>query len=276
MVRVTPMAAQSNDPGTSDVGPVERVDVYYALNNDWPMTRFWRTSNAARGSEGAFTAPAPLLGPDDVIYAFANVTYRSTVRISSRLVKRCVAELAGARPTLARPTMIDAMDTATDWNWVPAYTDPKEASGSFFEPWQGAGGEPGFTLDATIFNHRAPMTFYFGTRKIGDPQFRAAAGWQTLWIDVLSESLPTSLTVRVKHRRPREYGQEFEATWKLATEETDTIAAGAWRRLRMERGRFHNAQGVELPDWEHVEHFILNGTSDADRPPVFKRLRWEQ
>jgi len=34
-------------------------------------------------------------------------------------------------------------------------------------------------------------------------------------------------------------------------------------------------QDAVLPDWAHVEYFILNGTNPADHPPVFKRLRWE-
>jgi anaerobic selenocysteine-containing dehydrogenase len=44
----------------------------------------------------------------------------------------------------------------------------------------------------------------------------------------------------------------------------------------MERAQFHTSQGGELPDWEHVEYFMLEGTAAANRPPVFKRLRWEE
>ncbi|HEY2838721.1 MAG TPA: acetylxylan esterase, partial [Pirellulales bacterium] len=107
-------------------GEVERVDVYYALNNDWPMTRFWRSIAAERGADGVFTAAAPVLGADDTIYAFANVTYRSTIRISSRLLKQPVKELIGVRPTLVRTALVDTMETSADWCWVPAYTDPNQ------------------------------------------------------------------------------------------------------------------------------------------------------
>lgn len=260
----------------ADAEQVARIEVFYALNNDWPMTRFWRRVTAQRNASGGFTALVPVVGNDDVIYAFANVTYRSTVCLSSRLVKRRVAELPGARPTLVRSELIDAMDTATDWNWVPAYTDPKEGDTAFFQPWQGASGERGFTLDGKMFNHQGPMSYYFGTRKIGDPQFRAKADAPALLIDVLADQLPESLTVRLRHRRPTEHSQEYEATWQLAADTTDTSASGDWRTLRMTRSNFHTPQGVELPDWERVEYFILNGTSAANKPPVFKRLRWEQ
>jgi len=265
---------------------VERVDIYYALNNDWPMTRFWRAAIAERGADGVFTASAPFLTADDTIYTFANVTCRSAIRLSSKLLKQPVKELAGARPTLVRTPLIDAMETAADWCWVPAYTDPNQGDTAFFEPWRGAGDEQGFTLDAKMFHHDHPMTFYFGTRKLGDPQYRASPAGAAaddptthggaLLIDVLAENLPETLTVRVKHRAPPQVQTEYEATWKLATDETDTTAAGAWRTLRMERERFHTPQGVELPDWEHVEYFILHGKSPARKPPVFKRLRWEK
>jgi hypothetical protein len=263
----------------AEASQVEGVDVYYALNNDWPMTRFWRRTTAQQSDDGTYVAATPVVSGDDTIYALANVTYQSAIRISSRLVKGSVSQLSGARPSLTRSAVIDSMDTATDWNWVPAYTDPKEGDTRFFGPWSGAAGERGFTLDAELFNHQQPMTFYFGTRKIGDPQFRAATGAHTLLIDVLAENLPQALTVRVKHRLPTEYGREFAATWDLTAEEPG--AAGAtttnkWRTLRMERAQFHTSQGGELPDWEHVEYFMLEGTAAANRPPVFKRLRWEE
>lgn len=271
VVRVTPVEASQ----------VKCVDIVYALNNDWPMTRFWRRATAQQGEDGTYVAATPVVSGDDTIYALANVTYRSAIRISSRLVKCSVTELPGARPSLSSSAMIDTMDTATDWNWEPAYTDPKEGDTCYFGPWNGAGGERGFTLDAGLFNHQQPMTFYFGTRKIGDPQFRAAVGAQTLLIDVLAENLPQALTVRVKHRLPKEYGQEFAAIWDLAAEESGAVPAGStttgkWRTLRMECKQFHNPQGVELPDWQHVEYFMLDGRAAANRPPVFKRLRWEE
>jgi len=276
----------------ADADQVERVDVYYALNNDWPMSRFWRSAVAERGADGVFTAATPFLTADDVIYAFANVTYRSTIRLSTRLLKQPVKELAGTRPTLVRTSMIDAMDNADAWCWVPAYTDPNQGETAFFEPWRGAEGEQGFTLDSKMFHHDRPTTFYFGTRKIGDPQYRAAStpvgaapsaaadgpGPESgaLLIDVLADRLPETLTVRVRHRAPPQAQTEYEATWKPATEETDMTGAGAWRTLRMDRSRFQTAQGSALPDWGHVEYFILNGKSPAKQPPVFKRLRWEK
>ncbi len=267
---------------TPDDAHIQRVDIYYSLSNDWPMSRFWRTIAPVRREGDAHLGAAPYVDPGDVLYALANVTYESGTRQSSLLIKTTASALVGARATLTHSAMIDDMESSTDWNWVPAYTDPNQGSTAFFEPWRGAGGERGFTLDAKMFPHDRPMTFYFGTRKIGDPQFRGA-GDATLSIDCLAESLPEKLTVRLKHRLPGEYGQEFSADVLPVSSETGAAVAakpnreppaGPWQTLNMQREQFHNAQDAVLPNWEHVEYFMLQGKSLAGHPPIFKRLRW--
>ncbi|HEY4310975.1 MAG TPA: dienelactone hydrolase family protein [Pirellulales bacterium] len=263
-------------PGTARI---VQADIFYSLSNNWPMSRFWRTAAPVRRDGEAFVAAAPFVAADDVLYAFANVTYESGIRQSARSIARPVADLVGMRPTLTRSTMIDDMETSTDWNWVPAYTDPNQGDTAFFEPWRGTGDERGFTLDRTMFPHNRPMSFYFGTRKIGDPQFRVQRV-TAISIDCLTEALPEKLTVRLKHRLPGEYSQEYSAEILpgLADEAKGPEpqpADSRWRTIRMTREQFKNPQEIALPDWEHVEYFILQGQNPANHPPVFKRLRWE-
>jgi hypothetical protein len=246
---------------------VERVDVYYCLNNAIPTSRFWRPVETSR-EKGGFTGAAPFLAPTDVLYAFANVTYRSGVRISSRLVTRPVSGLVGVRPTLERQTLVDAMDTARAWSWVPAYTDPCR-DGRFFADWAGPGGERGFTLDAKTFNRAGPMAFHFGTRKVGDPQF-LGTGRKALLLDHLAAHAPDKVTVRLLNRAPGQNPVEFTAVLP------PTAGEAAWRTWRMEPGEFRDAGGKTLPGWDHVERFVLDGISPANRPPVFKRLRWAE
>ena len=50
---------------------------------------------------------------------------------------------------------------------------------------------------------------------------------------------------------------------------------GGWRTFRMQPSQFKDAAGNVLPNWDHVEFFVLNGVNPANRPPVFKRLRWD-
>jgi len=183
------------------------VDVYYCLNNDFPTARFWRTVTDVRRDNGGFIGPAPFLARADVLYAFANVTYRAGVRISSKLVTKPVSELAGVRATLERQTLVDEMDTACDWTWVPAYTDPCRED-RFFADWVGPAGERGFTLDPKTFNRAGPMAFHFGTRKVGDPQFRGT-GRKALLLDYLAAHTPDKVTVRLSHRPPGQNPTEF-------------------------------------------------------------------
>jgi dienelactone hydrolase len=256
VLRVTP----------ADPDRIARADLYYCLNNDYPSSRFWRAVTGVRREKSVFIGPAPYLARTDVLFAFANVTYESGVRISSRLVRQAAADLPGARPTLERQVMIDPMDTARDWNWVPAYTDPCRDD-RFFADWAGPGGERGFTLDPKTFPRAGPMAFYFGTRKIGDPQF-GGAGRTALLLDHLAADPPAKVTVRLRHRPPGQNPAEFTAVLPAATGD------GPWRTWRLEPGQFHDASGRALPGWDRVEYFILDGTSPANRPPVFKQLRW--
>ena len=262
VVRVTPASASD----------IERVDIYYCLDKVWPTGRFWWVIPNVRREGDAFVGDTPFFSPEDKLCAFANVTDKSGIRISSRLAKQPAATIAGARPTLQKQSLIDEMDEATAWNWVPAPADPTQQSGTFFGEWRGADGERGFTLDPQMFPHDGPMGFYFGTRKIGDPQFRGT-GRTVLLLDCLADHLPDRLTIHIRHHPPTDTGQEYEADFAKTLSAIEPL--GAWRTLRMKPAQFHNKQGQPLPDWEHAEFFILDGVSAAQRPPVFKRLRWE-
>ncbi len=253
---------------------VKRVDLYYCLNNDWPMSRFWRTVPEVRRVRDAFVGRAPFQSAGDVLFVFGNVTYETGIRISSRLLRKPAAEIEGARSTLARQRLIDAMDTAVDWNWVPAYTDPNQEDATFFSAWNGGDGQRGFTLDRKMFDHRGKMHYYFGTRKIGDPQFRGEDR-QVLLIDCLAEHLPESLKVRLLWRTPATYGDYYEAEAGFARNDSAArTTGGTWIPLRFERAQLVDKDGKSLPDWKHVEQFILIGANPPGKPPVFKRLRW--
>lgn len=251
---------------TPDPDNIEQVDVYYCLNNDWATTRFWRTTKTNRDGS-AFLAETPFLSPQDVLYVFANVGYKNGPRISTRLVKRAIADLPGVRPSLDRQILIDAMNTSTDWNWVPAYTDPSRDD-RFFAEWQGENGQRGFTLDPKTIGHAGAMPYYFGTRKIGDPQFRGT-GRKALLLDHLATSTPDTLTIRLTVRVPGQNPTEFKSTLGASQGE------GPWRTWRMEPSQFQDATGKPLASWDQVEFFILNGTNPPNHPPVFKNLRWD-
>jgi hypothetical protein len=246
---------------------VDHVDIFYCLNNDWPTTRFWRAVDDVRREGNVFAGSAPFLEVGDVLFAFGNVSYESGVRVSSSLVRQSTATLVGAEPTLRRDDLIDAMNDSTAWCWVPAYTDPSRDN-RFFAAWNGEAGERGFTLDPKTFHYPGEMSFHFGTRKIGDPQFRGI-GRSLLQLDCLSGHEPTSLTVRVRSRNVGEPEREYSATSDLP------VGEGNWKTWEWQAAQFKDAAGSGLTNWDRVEHFIVSGTSPANRPPVFKRLRWK-
>ena len=77
------------------------------------------------------------------------------------------------------------------------------------------------------------------------------------------------------------YGDEYEAVPRLprpggAGPANTTGRSGNWVTLRVAREEVRKKDGTSLPDWEHVEYFILVGTNPAGKPPVFKNLRWSQ
>ena len=237
---------------------VDQVNIYYCLNNDWPMARFWRTVATVRRRGQEFLGEAAFLDPSDHLTVFANVTYKNGIRHSSRLLKRAAASIPGAAPTLHRETFIDAMTTPTDWSWVPAYTDPNREGLTYFTAWTSDTREQGFTLNARMFNPAAPSSFYFGTRKVGDPQFRGRAN-EILAIDVLNDRTPETLTIILRHRLPLQYGQEYRFSPPPNGEKERTRQP--WRTLLLKREQFQSQEGRILPDWQNVDWFILKGTS---------------
>jgi hypothetical protein len=251
----------------ANVDHVSHVDIYYCLNNDWPTTRYWRTVADVRRDGDAFVGLAPFLEGSDVLFAFGNVSYEAGMRVSSTLIRRPVSALADAKPTLNRESLIDSMDDDTAWTWVPAYTDPSRDN-RFFAPWTGEDGERGFTLDAKTFHHAGVTSFYFGTRKIGDSQFRGT-GKLVLQLECLAGHEPTSLTVRVRNRNPGEPEREY------STPSEPPAGDGRWKTWEWRANQFKDAAGNVLANWDRVEHLIVSGTSPENRPPVFKRLRWK-
>jgi hypothetical protein len=89
-------------------------------------------------------------------------------------------------------------------------------------------------------------------------------------LDYLAVNAPEKLTIHLTHRPPGQNPAEFTAALPPVTGD------GVWRTRRLEPGQFHEAGGKALPSWDHVEFFALSGTSPANRPPVFKRLRWAE
>jgi hypothetical protein len=241
-------------------GEVESVTAHYGLNNPWPTSRFYRAVTATKGPDGHYSATAPIVAPDDTIYAFANVAYRSGIQLSTRLIKVGARNLRDVQATLQRSVLIDAMDDDHAWFWWLAGTDPLNQA-ALTEPWAGPHGELGFT-------HAQPGAFSFATAALGDPQFKNE-GSSTLLLDVWAETLPASLEVTVATK----FFQPGQINYKAKPEIRES--KDGWVTLRFLTSDFHDEKAAPLAAWKDVDFLCLSGTGDGRKRTVFKNLRWE-
>ncbi|HWB06060.1 MAG TPA: dienelactone hydrolase family protein [Verrucomicrobiales bacterium] len=242
-------------------GEVESVTAFYGLNNLWPASRFYRTVPLTAGATSTYTGPAPVLSPDDTIYAFANIAYRSGIRLSTRLIKISAKDLPGIKPSLQRTALIDSMDDDRAWFWWQAPTDPLNLT-SLLAPWTGPSGERGFT-------HAQPGVFSFATMAIGDPQFKSD-GSSALLLDVHAASYPATLEISVATK----FFQPGQVTYKSKPARGEP--ANGWITLRMTPGDFRDDKGVFLTNWKDVDFPCLSGTGNGSAKTVFKNLRREK
>jgi len=264
-IRVTPDAASR----------IEKVDIYYCLNNTWALTRWWRDGANPRRDGSAYVADAPFLNCGDRIFAFANVVYRSGRTVSSRVVEVGTSLLSGAKPTLKREAFIDSMETAHDWRWVPAYPDPKIYD-YYLKPWTGPNGERGFTVNPfdcdnpPFVNKDGTLKFYFGTGKISDPQWAGGADDKALLIDYYSQLAPTELTVVLSCETPNHGQKRYSAKVEVSR------GASGWTPIRLELAAFKDSDGNSMPKWDNVQFISLSGVAPVDSTPVFRNLRWDR
>ena len=242
-------------------GEVESVTAHYGLNNPWPTSRFYREVAAAKIADGRYAASSPILAPDDTIYAFANVAYRSGIHLSTRLIKVAARDLPAVRPTLRRTALIDAMDDDSAWFWWLAGTDPLNQT-ALLQPWTGPRGEHGFT-------HAPPGAFSFATAALGDPQFKRD-DTTTLLVDVWAETLPPTLEVTVAAK----FFQPGQTNYKARPKPSEP--KDGWATLRLPPSDFHDDKSAPLASWKDVDFLCLSGTGDGEKRTVFKNLRWEK
>ncbi|MGV3608158.1 MAG: alpha/beta hydrolase family protein [Planctomycetaceae bacterium] len=240
---------------------VEEVVAYYGISNPWPASRFYRKVVLTKQGSGNFQGPAPCLSADDSLYCFANVSYRSGIQLSSRLVTTKVRELGDIRGTLAPSLLIDSMEDGDAWFWWLAPTDPLHVT-PLLRPWKNAKGERGFT-------HVPAGAFSFATLALGDPQF-CRKGTESLCVEVFTAGLPKSLEVTVGKKFFQPGHTFFKARPKIEA------ADDSWTTICMTPSDFLDESQQSLANWADVEFLCFSGTSDGERQVVFSNLRWKE
>jgi hypothetical protein len=184
---------------------VADVAIYYGLDTPRCPQRYYRLAPATRQGDD-WVAPAPTSSPTDTIFAYANVTYRSSVTLSSRLARREARMLPGVRPTLRPTALIDAMENDEAWFVRYAETDPWHTV-IYFAP-RAVAGRTGLgpLVEIPVADPQQPHAFHFATLKLNDPQWHGT-GTAPLLIDAAADA---QFTLRLEARTHYTQGNEMQ------------------------------------------------------------------
>lgn len=244
---------------------VARVDVLYSLRDRMPQARFWRRVEAIRtGKE--WRAALPVMATGDLLFAFANVTYRSGASLSSTLLRETPSQLGTARATLQwSPLQEHGRDGLEGWFYTAAYTDPN-VDWPILKVEREAAGVPYLALVSDRFGD--PMDFSVSTHLLNDPQWEGRDGY-VLAFDCRGAYDPAGLTVNL-------ITHDWRPTTKIYSAQIapDTLHPG-WNHVALPLARFVAADGARLPRWPGVERIELRGRAARKEPPAFRGFRWE-
>ena len=196
---------------------VAKVDLYYCLNTDWPPSRFWRTVADVRREGDAFVGRAALYAPGRHVLRLWQ--RHLSIGRSNQLADAQEGGRGTARSTAyARASAADRCDGRRNRLALRAGLRRSASGQILFHRLEGPDGQRGFTLNPKMYDYREKMSYYFGTCKVGDPQFRNA-GEAALLIDVLAAAIPEKLTIKLSRCVPRALGEDydFDATAAIAS-----------------------------------------------------------
>lgn len=236
--------------------PIQRVDLFEAVENRNPKNRYWRSVIGQRKGE-TWTAPLPVHDTRKPLFAFANVLYKSGVSLSSNLVTVIPDDLGEARATETPTEWIDDFSKGPD-GWVtrsPA-TDPVPPVPSLLRGTEGPGGLPGMTVTRAI-----PIL----THKIGDPKWRGPEG--------------ATLRFRVFVRAPRAirvvlHENEFASGWTQYAREFHWMPQDGWQAVNLKPSDFTTDTGQRLQRWSTLDMLELDSKGGPGEEPIFGEFRW--
>ncbi|MBS0262392.1 MAG: acetylxylan esterase, partial [Planctomycetes bacterium] len=152
---------------------VTDVAVYYALGDERPQIRFWRSARGDRMGP-SWRGTLPVLDAWDDLFAFANVTYMSGACLTTNLVHVIPAQLGRARESLVwRAAWEQGESPLSHWKFHGAYTDPNlDWTHLVYSNEEPVGPTVGFAL--AHLGDPVPVKLY--THLIGDPQYHGRPG----------------------------------------------------------------------------------------------------
>ncbi|MDF7809411.1 acetylxylan esterase [Pontiellaceae bacterium B12219] len=165
---------------------VVKVEIFYGLENPFAVNRHWRTAEVNQ-SKDIYSAVVPVMNADEYLFAFANITYKSGVVLSSPL-EAVIPSNIRAVATIKKPSRLiyDGKEGIGDWTRGSTGTDPIPGKiDKRLKAVTGPGGKPGFTAERV-----SPFTY-----APSDPEFRAPKG-ASLQFDIKTD-VDEDFTVRL-------------------------------------------------------------------------------
>jgi hypothetical protein len=243
---------------------VGKVQVLYTLGTRLPQARFWRSAAAVK-DHGRWTAPLPVADVWDDLAAYATVTYRSGVCLSSNLVKALPGQLGKARATLAWTAEIDdGSSGGENWFYVSGHTDPT-ISMQYIRSFPGPGKTTAFGPNPAIFVPQ--MNYAIASHLLADPAHTGREGMRLAFTcrgGFGAGGLDVVLTERDWAPESVRYTANIPQKELL----------GGWHTFELPLGRFMASRGRSPAQWSVIEKIELRGTTGKGGPIRFTQFRW--
>jgi dienelactone hydrolase len=252
------------DVTVDSAADVSEVNVYYALGDKRPQARFWRKADAVlEGNQRR--AALPVLDTWDDLRAFANVTYRRGICLSTPLRHVIPAQLGKAQATLNWKADLDYGAGVLDhWKFLGAYTDPS-LDWEYLKAGRDEKAGPFVAFNTDRLGDPVPVQLY--THILGDPQFQGRDGWALAFKcrgDFTSDGLVVTIIEEDRSLRARSYA---------ATIPRKELVPG-WREVSLPLARFVDKQGQSPHHWRDLDKLEIRAKATRQDPPRFAGLRW--
>lgn len=244
-----------------DADRVSEVEVYYALGDDPPQARYWRTV-PADVTNGTAEAALPVMDIWEDLRAFANVTYDGGLCLSTTLQHAIPAQLGRARATLDWQAVWE--DGASGWMFLGAYTDPNI---DWTHLAQGVDDEIGPFVGFNLERLGDPVPVQLYTHILGAPQFQGRPG-DSLAFLACGEYSDEGLRLTVIENDRTLHAKSY----------TTVVPAGEigpeWSEVIVSLSQFVDADGHGPASWSAIDKLEVHGSVARDNPPRFAQWRW--
>lgn len=243
---------------------VAEVSAYYCLGEKRPQARYWRTASVARTAAG-WQAQLPVVDVWDDLRAFANVTFKSGVCLSTPLGHVIPAQLGKALPTLSPGHKLEDGSNGLDpWVFTNGYTDPS-LDWSYLEFGRDERVGPYVTFNLKAFGD--PIEARLSSHIVGAPGSQGRDG-EVLMFQCRGKFTDDGLTVSVVQDDWGIHSRTYSA--KVARAEL----GDDWREISLPLARFLDKDGKSPARWRDLDKLEIQAKAARSGPPCFARFRW--